>query len=105
LERRSLGSVAIVVGKELERILGQLPAEGFLFPILAKQSECVRASRFRKVANRHGFTEISLHSYRYAWARRAKSFGISTSGNALPGLSRLLDDFGQSSERMITKDD
>src|SRR5258707_8160154 len=25
---------------------------------------------------RQGFTEITLHGYRYAWARRAKSFGM-----------------------------
>jgi hypothetical protein len=76
LERRSLGEVAIVIGDELQRVLSQLPATGFLFPNLVKQDDKVRASRFRKVADRQGFTEITLHSYRYAWARRAKSFGM-----------------------------
>lgn len=76
LEKRSLGEVAIVIGEELQRVLGQLPPKGFLFPNLAKQDDKVRASRFRKVADRQGFTEITLHSYRYAWARRAKSFGM-----------------------------
>ena len=76
LERRSMGEVAIVIGDELQRILGQLPATGFLFPGLAKQDDKVRSSRFRKVADRQAFPEITLHSYRYAWARRAKSFGM-----------------------------
>jgi hypothetical protein len=76
LERRSMGEVAIVIGDELKRILSTLPAMGFLFPTLAKQDDKVRSSRFRKVADRQGFTEVTLHSYRYAWARRAKSFGM-----------------------------
>jgi hypothetical protein len=76
LERRSMGEVAIVIGNELKRVLGQLPAKGFLFPSLAEQDDKVRSSRFRKVADRQGFADVTLHSYRYAWARRAKSFGM-----------------------------
>ena len=30
----------------------------------------------RSLDHRQGFTEITLHGYRYAWARRAKSFGM-----------------------------
>lgn len=76
LESIGQGSVAIVIGDDLMDLLKQLPEEGFLFPTLAKQNDKVRASRFRKVADRLGFVDISLHSYRYAWAQRAKSYGM-----------------------------
>ncbi|HUB68042.1 MAG TPA: tyrosine-type recombinase/integrase [Candidatus Methylacidiphilales bacterium] len=76
LEHRSMGNVAIVIGENLQRVLDELPATGYLFPTLVQQDDKVRASRFRKVADRQGFTEISLHSYRYAWAQRAKSYGM-----------------------------
>jgi hypothetical protein len=76
LESIGQGSVAIVIGDDLLKLLNQLPAEGSLFPNLAQQNDKIRASRFRKVADRLGFTDISLHSYRYAWAQRAKSYGM-----------------------------
>jgi len=76
LEHRAMGEVAIVIGENLGRVLAQLPLEGYLFPTLAKQDDKVRASRFRKVADRLGFKDISLHSYRYAWAQRAKTYGM-----------------------------
>ena len=76
LEASGQGGVAIVIGDELVRILDQLPAEGWLFPTLAHQSDAVRASRFRKRCDRLGFKEVTLHSYRYAWAQRAKTFGM-----------------------------
>jgi len=76
LESIGQGSVAIVIGDELMKLLNELPQEGYLFPTLAPQGDQVRASRFRKVADRLGFTDISLHSYRYAWAQRAKSYGM-----------------------------
>ena len=71
-----MGNVAIVIGESLERVLAQLSPEGYLFPNLAKQNDKVRASRFRKRCDRLGYREISLHSYRYAWAQRAKSYGM-----------------------------
>lgn len=76
LESIGQGSVAIVIGASLMTLLNALPQQGFLFPNLAKQNDKVRASRFRKRCDRLGFTEISLHSYRYAWAQRAKSYGM-----------------------------
>jgi len=64
---------AITIGNSLKELLAKLPKEGLLFPKLAQQRENVRASRFRKLCDRLGFTNISLHSYRYAWAERAKT--------------------------------
>jgi integrase len=80
--RKQLGNglgqngVAIAIGRSLERLLAKLPKEGWLFPHLAQQNEKIRASRFRKCCDRLGFTYISLHSYRYAWAQRAKTAGM-----------------------------
>ena len=76
LESIGQGRVAIVIGDDLMKLLGELPQESWLFPTLAQQDDKVRSSRFRKVADRLGFTDISLHSYRYAWAQRAKSYGM-----------------------------
>ncbi len=76
LESIGQGSVAIVIGDDLMRLLNQLPKEGWLFPTLAQQNDKVRASRFRKRCDRLGFKDISLHGYRYAWAQRAKTFGM-----------------------------
>ena len=70
------GGVVLAIGDALERLLFKLPEEGLLFPSLAQQSEKIRASRFRKRCDRLGFTNISLHSYRYAWAQRAKTAGM-----------------------------
>jgi len=67
---------AINIGNSLEQLLTKLPKEGLLFPNLAQRDEKVRASRFRKRCDRLGFTNISLHSYRYAWAQRAKMAGM-----------------------------
>jgi hypothetical protein len=76
LEGLGQGHAAIAIGSALSRLLEKRPLEGFLFPKLATQNDKVRASRFRKRADRLGFTDISLHSYRYAWAQRAKTAGM-----------------------------
>lgn len=76
LEHRGQGAAAIAIGARLREILARRPGEGTLFPKLAPQLEKIRASRFRKRADRLGFTDISLHSYRYAWAQRAKTAGM-----------------------------
>jgi hypothetical protein len=76
LESRGQGSVAIVIGDDLLKLFDELPQQGYLFPTLAKQGDGIRASRFRKIANRLGYTDIVLHGYRYAWAQRAKSYGM-----------------------------
>ena len=76
LESIGQGSVAIVIGDDLMKLLEKLPQQGYLFPTLAKQGDNIRASRFRKYADRLGFPDITLHSYRYAWAERAKAYGM-----------------------------
>jgi integrase len=62
-------------GGELEKLLAGLPKSGFLFPKLATVRESDRATEFRRKCRKLGITGISLHSYRYAWAQRAKAAG------------------------------
>jgi integrase len=62
-------------GKEVESILSTLPKKGPLFPKLILAQEKHRAKEFRRRCNGLGITGISLHSYRYAWAERAKTAG------------------------------
>lgn len=62
-------------GERLAEILRGLPSKGALFPRLAPMDEKHRASLFQRILRRLGIRGISLHSYRYAWAERAKTAG------------------------------
>jgi integrase len=62
-------------GADVAAILGRLPANGLLFPRLSRLSSSNRAARFAKVCKRLGIAGVSLHSYRYTWAERAKTAG------------------------------
>lgn len=59
-------------GPMVARILDQLPTEGRLFPHLSQNKESDRAKQFWRSCRRLGIKGISLHSYRYAWAERAR---------------------------------
>ncbi len=74
--RSKTGSAQIVhFGTGLAEVLRGLPQSGLLFPRLAAMDEKHRASLFQRACRRVGVTGISLHSYRYAWAERAKKVG------------------------------
>jgi integrase len=74
--RKKTGTpVIIFLGEETQRLLKTLPTFGHLFPHQAKLHEKHRAKQFRKRCDTLGITGISLHSYRYAWAERAKIAG------------------------------
>ncbi|MCU0786127.1 MAG: tyrosine-type recombinase/integrase [Verrucomicrobia bacterium] len=74
--RAKTGSAQIIhVGPELAEVLKDLPGSGPLFPRLAAMDEKHRASLFQRACRRLNVTGISLHSYRYAWAERAKIAG------------------------------
>ncbi len=62
-------------GEDIEAILRRLPVVGPLFPYL--QSVCAgdRATEFKQRCEGLGIKGVSLHSYRYAWAERAKQCG------------------------------
>jgi integrase len=62
-------------GKEVEEILSTLPKSGPLFPYLATVRAGDRATEFKQRCVGLGIQGVSLHSYRYAWAERAKTAG------------------------------
>ena len=75
-ERRKTGSLAMIhFGPVIEAILRSRPAGGPLFPKLALMKEKHRAKEFKRRCVGLGITGVSLHSYRYAWAERAKQCG------------------------------
>jgi integrase len=75
-QRKKTGSWSqLVIGRTLERILKQLPTEGFLFPSISQTSANDRAAEFCRRCKILKISGVSLHSYRYAWAERAKVAG------------------------------
>jgi integrase len=76
-QRRKTGvPVIITFGAEAAAILESLPQSGPLFPRMARIRENHRAKMFIKRLKTVGIAGISLHSYRYAWAERAKTVGM-----------------------------
>lgn len=74
--RHKTGMVSLIsFGDEVAAVLKRLPSEGPLFPALARINECHRAKMFIKRLATVGISGVSLHSYRYAWAERAKTCG------------------------------
>jgi integrase len=74
--RKKTGRPVIVhLGKEALNLFKDLPAEGKLFPYLSSVRAGDRATEFWQRCTRLGIKGVSLHSYRYAWAERAKIAG------------------------------
>jgi integrase len=74
--RHKTGTVSIIrFGKELESILQALPQVGPLFPKLKQMREAHRSTEFARACRRLTIKGITLHSYRYAWAERARTCG------------------------------
>jgi integrase len=59
----------------VEKLLRSLPAKGFLLPHISQMHEKHRAAEFKRRCTRLKISGITLHSYRYAWAERAKRAG------------------------------
>jgi integrase len=75
--RKKTGEQAqMTISKRLEEILSHLQTEGPLFTNLHKAGSNTRAANFRGLCKRLKIEGVSLHSYRYAWAERAKSCGF-----------------------------
>lgn len=75
-QRKKTGELAFIrLGKEVERVLRGLPAAGPLFPYLRTVRAGERATEFKQRCRGLGIEGVSLHSYRYAWAERAKVAG------------------------------
>jgi integrase len=63
------------IGPRLKGILKKLPSQGPLFPNIARMHAKDRAGEFRRRCRLLGIEGVTLHSYRYAWAERAKACG------------------------------
>lgn len=75
-ERKKSGEQAFIrFGKDVERILSDLPATGSLFPYLRTVRAGDRATEFKQRCRGLEIEGVSLHSYRYAWAERARKAG------------------------------
>ena len=67
--------VLVHLGAEALNLFKDLPAEGVLFPYLSSVRANDRATEFRSRCRQLGISGVTLHSYRYAWAERAKTVG------------------------------
>ncbi len=67
--------VVFHLGEEALNLLNDLPGEGFLFPYLVRVRAGDRATEFKQRCRGLRIEGVSLHSYRYAWAERAKTCG------------------------------
>jgi integrase len=73
---RKTGVPAVVhLGKEALNLLKDLPGEGPLSAYLATVRSGDRATEFKRRCDGLGIKGVTLHSYRYAWAERAKVCG------------------------------
>jgi len=74
--RQKTGSLAIIhFGNDITEILQRLPGSGPLFSYLRRVRSGDRATEFKQRCDALGIIGVSLHSYRYAWAERARKCG------------------------------
>ncbi|MHB8524386.1 MAG: hypothetical protein ACYDH9_27005 [Limisphaerales bacterium] len=74
--RRKTGTISHSrFGAEVEAILRCRPSTGLLFPRVAPRHEKHRAKEFKRRCLGLGIKGVTLHSYRYAWAERARKAG------------------------------
>lgn len=67
--------VLVHLGNDALNLLKDLPSEGPLFPYLARVRAGDRATEFKQRCRQLNIQGVTLHSYRYAWAERAKTAG------------------------------
>jgi integrase len=65
----------LTIGRKLKALLQSLPSSGDLFPNIKRTPANHRSAEFRRRCRVAGITGVSLHSYRHAWAQRAKACG------------------------------
>jgi integrase len=74
--RRKTGSVAVMrFDDETAEVFRSLPSSGPIFPYLRTVRAGDRSTEFHQRCVGLGIKGVSLHSYRYAWAERAKRAG------------------------------
>ena len=64
------------IGPRLEALLKKLPAAGPLFPTISQIRDAWRSAEFSRRCRLLKIKGVTLHSYRYAWAQRAKRLGM-----------------------------
>ena len=69
-------SAIIRFGEEVAEILRRRPQSGPLFPYLLTIDAKYRATEFGQRCHGLGIEGVTLHSYRYAWAERARKCGF-----------------------------
>lgn len=69
--------VLLHLGEEALNTFKDLPGDGLLFPYLARLRACDRATEFKQRCRGLSIQGVSLHSYRYAWAKRARTWRLS----------------------------
>jgi hypothetical protein len=75
-QRKKTGEYALIRFDEtIEAILRRLPKDGPLFPYLRTVRPGDRATEFMQRTRGLDIKGVSLHSYRYAWAERARKCG------------------------------
>ncbi|MHC1763952.1 MAG: tyrosine-type recombinase/integrase [Verrucomicrobiia bacterium] len=75
--RKKTGEISLAhFGDEVAAILSQLPARGPLFPNLQPMRASDRATEFKRLCRRANIEGVTLHSYRYSWAERARTCGM-----------------------------
>jgi len=75
--RMKTGSQAMIrFGDSVAQILQRRPGTGYLFPQIVQWKESDRAKAFIRRLRLVGVSGVSLHSYRYAWAERARTCGF-----------------------------
>lgn len=74
--RKKTKTVSLVrFDDELAALLQPMPESGLLFPNFGMLREEHRATEFKRCCRRLGIAGVTLHSYRYAWAERARTCG------------------------------
>jgi integrase len=74
--RKKTGSIAVMrFDEDVAEILRDLPDSGPLFPYLRSVRAGDRSTEFHQRCVGLKIKGVSLHSYRYAWAERAKTAG------------------------------
>jgi integrase len=77
------------IGTSLESLLHTLPVRGPLFPRIGQTSDRDRAAEFRRRCRLLKIAGVSLHSYRYSWAERAKQCGYPQNRRRSDGADHL----------------
>jgi integrase len=74
--RKKTGMAVIVhLGTEALSLFKDLPSEGILLRYLSSVRAGDRATEFKQRCRQLSIHGVTLHSYRYAWAERAKIAG------------------------------